>query len=125
MKITTSNGMTVELSDSFTGEVVVNGVSFKISASQTVTQQSEEKESVFADNKFHDVWFSWGSGAQKIPFIKFLRQEFNLGLKEAKEMSERGQFTYSSSFRGKIVCKGSTQRDRVKNAIREFGYILC
>lgn len=125
MKITTNNGTTIELSDSFNGEITVNGVSYKFTTS-AVIPVSSVKES---DRDFN-VYFAWCKGCKKIDFIKFLRLEFNLGLGEAKEMSERGEkrsycnypYVTSTKKTGTIVCKDFDQFNRVRNQLRICGY---
>ena len=77
------------------------------------------------DHILLNVYFAWQEGCKKIDFIKFLRLEFNQGLGEAKEMSERGEnrsYSPSCPKTGTIVCKDFDQFQRVRNQVRICGY---
>lgn len=114
MKITTNNGTTIELSDSFNGEITVNGVSYKITCSPIIPVSPAVENNNFV------ILFSRRENCQKIAAIKFLRSEFNLGLKEAKDMVDRADFGGT----GHIFCTGVTQKERVIKALASFGYCI-
>lgn len=116
MKLT-YNGLTFELSDTFSGSLTINGIKVDMTPGACTTPPEAK-----VTQKYHFVSFSWVKGTNRIPAIKAVREMFCLGLGEAKEIVDRAGYDVVGSKTAILDCKTQANQEYFLRVLRECGY---